>query len=77
MNKQKTLLITFLVHQRTKSQKKTASLFLVKLVLTKANIEDAQENRGEAERDADGLTAEILETRSGRKSPVDDWQVRA
>ena len=37
MNKQKTLLITFLVHQRTKSQKKTASLFLVKLVLTKAN----------------------------------------
>ena len=36
LSKQKTLLITFLVHQRTKSQKKTASLLLVKLVFTKA-----------------------------------------
>ena len=82
LNKQKTLLITFLVYQRTKSQKKTASLFFVKLVLTKtnkplANVEDAQENRGEEERDADGLTAEILETSSGRRSPVNEWLVRA
>ena len=38
-----------------------------------ANVEDDQENRGEEERDADGLTAEILETRYGRRSPVNDW----
>ena len=38
-----------------------------------ANVEDAQENRGEEERDADGLTDEILETRFGRRSPVNDW----
>ena len=38
-----------------------------------ANVKDAQENQGEQERDADGLTAEILKTRLGRRSPVNDW----
>ena len=38
-----------------------------------ANVEDAQQNRGEEERDADGLTAEILETRSEQRYPVNDW----
>ena len=38
-----------------------------------ANVKDAQEKQGEQERDADGLTAEILETRFGRRSPVNDW----
>ena len=70
-------MITFLVHQRTKNQKKIASLFLVKLGLTKANhwqnAEDAQENRGEEERDADGSTAKILEARFGWRYPVNDW----
>ena len=37
-----------------------------------ANVEHTQENRVEEERDADGLTAEILETRFGRRSPVSD-----
>ena len=38
-----------------------------------ANVEDAQENRGEDERDADGLTAEILEARFGQRYPVNNW----
>ena len=33
-------------------------------------LEDGQENQGEEERDADGLTAEMLEARSERRSPV-------
>ena len=39
----------------------------------RANVEDAQENRGKEEIDADGLTAEILKARSERRSPVNDW----
>ena len=51
------------------------SLFLAKLVEPLANVEDGQENQGEEERDADGLTAEMLEARFERRSPVNEWEV--
>ena len=67
-------MITFLDHQRTKSQKKTAFLFVsCEAGAYQSKPLDAQENRSQKERDADGLTAEILETRSGQTSPVNDW----
>ena len=37
------------------------------------NVEDGQENQGEEERDADSLTAEMLEARFERRSPVNEW----
>ena len=38
-----------------------------------ANVEYARENLGEEERYGDGLTAEILEARSGWRYPMNDW----
>ena len=70
-------MITFLVYQRMKSPKKTASLFLVKLVLTKVNhwqmSKMLKKTKAKRREHADGLTAEILEARFERKSPVNKW----
>ena len=78
MNKQKTLVDNFSgLSEDEKSLKKTASLFLVKLVLTKVNhwqmSKMLKKTRGEEERGADGLTAEILEARFEQRSPVNEW----
>ena len=65
MNKQKTLYITFLIS--SEDEKSEEDCVVV------PREADAQEKRGEEERDTYGLIAEILETRSVRRSPVKDW----
>ena len=74
MNKQKTLLITFLVDQRTKSQK-TASLFLVKLVLTEGNHWQMSNMFKKTEVKRREAQMELLQYLKQR-SPVNAWKVR-
>ena len=61
MNKQKTLLITFLVHPEDEKSEEDSIVVPREAGAYQgeplANVEDAQENRGEEKRDADGLTA--------------------
>ena len=74
MNKQKTLLITFLVYWRAKSQEEDCVIVPGDAGACQGErLADAQENQGKEERGVDGLTAEILEARFEHRSPVNEW----